>query len=412
VTELQRRLGVPGAIVVGLSAMIGAGVFFVWAPAAASAGSWLPLALVLAAVVATANALSTTQLAMAHPVSGGAYTYGRRELGPRVGFSAGVLFLTGKTASVSAIALIAGQYLLPAQPRLLAVAAIVVLAVVNISGIRSTAAVSAVVVTVVLVGFAVVLGSALPGAQLAATDATAFEPLGILRAAAILFFSFAGYARIATLGEEVREPRRTLPRAVVSSLGITLLVYTAIGSACLLVLGPAALASSSSPVADLFVEGGSNGGTAGGGMDVAIRVIAGVACLGSLLGILAGLSRTGLAMAREHDLPGHVAFVWPRTGTPVVAEVTFALIGVSAVLLLDPTTLIGFSSCAVLGYYAVANTAALRQSGDARWLPRWVSIVGLVGCLALALSLPWVAIAVTFAVLGVAHLVRVLTLKP
>jgi basic amino acid/polyamine antiporter, APA family len=387
--------------------MIGAGVFFVWAPAAASAGSWLPLALVLAAVVATANALSTTQLAMAHPVSGGAYTYGRRELGPRIGFSAGVLFLTGKTASVSAIALIAGQYLLPAQPRLLAVAAIVVLAIVNISGIRSTAAVSAVVVTVVLVGFAVVLGSALPGAHVAAADATAFEPLGVLRAAAILFFSFAGYARIATLGEEVREPGRTLPRAVVSSLGITLLVYTAIGSACLLVLGPAALASSSSPVADLFVEGGANGG-----MDVAIRVIAGVACLGSLLGILAGLSRTGLAMAREHDLPGPVAFVWPRTGTPVVAEVTFALIGVAAVLLLDPTTLIGFSSCAVLGYYAVANTAALRQSGDARWLPRWVSIVGLVGCLALALSLPWVAIAVTFAVLGVAHLVRVLTLKP
>jgi basic amino acid/polyamine antiporter, APA family len=407
VTELQRRLGVPGAIVVGLSAMIGAGVFFVWAPAAASAGSWLPLALVVAAVVATANALSTTQLAMAHPVSGGAYTYGRRELGPRIGFSAGVLFLTGKTASVSAIALIAGQYLLPAQPRLLAVAAIVVLAVVNISGIRSTAAVSAVVVTVVLIGIAVVLGTALPGAQLTASDPTAFEPLGILRAAAILFFSFAGYARIATLGEEVREPRRTLPRAVVASLGITLLVYTAIGSTCLLVLGPAALASSSSPVADLFVEDGTNGG-----MDVVIRAIAGVACLGSLLGILAGLSRTGLAMAREHDLPGPVAFVWPRTGTPVVAEVTFALIGVAAVLLLDPTTLIGFSSCAVLGYYAVANSAALRQSGDARWLPRWVSIVGLVGCLALALSLPLMAIAVTFAVIGAAHLVRVLTLKP
>jgi basic amino acid/polyamine antiporter, APA family len=407
VTELQRRLGVPGAIVVGLSAMIGAGVFFVWAPAAASAGSWLPLALVVAAVVATANALSTTQLAMAHPVSGGAYTYGRRELGPRIGFSAGVLFLTGKTASVSAIALIAGQYLLPAQPRLLAVAAIVVLAVVNISGIRSTAAVSAVVVTVVLIGIAVVLGTALPGAQLTASDPTAFEPLGILRAAAILFFSFAGYARIATLGEEVREPRRTLPRAVVASLGITLLVYTAIGSTCLLVLGPAALASSSSPVADLFVEDGTNGG-----MDVVIRAIAGVACLGSLLGILAGLSRTGLAMARQHDLPGPVAFVWPRTGTPVVAEVTFALIGVAAVLLLDPTTLIGFSSCAVLGYYAVANSAALRQSGDARWLPRWVSIVGLVGCLALALSLPLMAIAVTFAVIGAAHLVRVLTLKP
>jgi basic amino acid/polyamine antiporter, APA family len=401
VTELQRRLGVPGAIVVGLSAMIGAGVFFVWAPAAKAAGSWLLLALLVAALVAVANALSTTQLAMAYPVSGGAYTYGRSLLGPRAGFSAGVLFLTGKTASVAAISLVAGQYLLPGAPKLLAVAALVVLAVVNISGIRSTAAISAVVVSVVLIGLVATLGLSLPAANVTVPVASAFDPFGVLRAAALLFFSFAGYARIATLGEEVRDPRRTLPRAIIGALGVTLLVYAAVGTACLFVLGPTVLAASTSPVADLT----------SGAADVAIRVVAGVACLGSLLGILAGLSRTGLAMARQRDLPGPLSFVWSRTHTPVIAEVTFALIGIAAVLVLDPSTLIGYSSCAVLGYYAVAHLSALRQPREQRWLPRWVSVVGLLGCVVLAASVPWQAIVVAAAVVVLANVVRLFTVR-
>jgi basic amino acid/polyamine antiporter, APA family len=401
VTELQRSLGVPAAMVVGLSAMVGAGVFFVWAPAAKAAGSWMLLALLLATLVAVANALSTTQLAMAHPVAGGAYTYGRREIGERAGFSAGVLFLTGKTASVAAISLVAGQYLLPGQPRLLAVCALVVLALVNISGVRSTAAISAIVVAVVVVGLAVSLGVSLSSASFLLPQPSPVDPLGVLRAAALLFFCFAGYARIATLGEEVREPRRTLPRAIIGALGVTLLIYSVVGAACLFVLGPAALAVSTSPVADL----------SSGAADVAIRVLAGVACLGSLLGILAGLSRTGLAMARQRDLPGALSFVWSRTHTPVVAEATFAVIGILAVLVLDPTTLIGYSSCAVLGYYAVAHVSALRQSNEQRWLPRWVSVAGLVGCAVLALSVPWPAIVVAACVVVVANLVRLFTVK-
>jgi basic amino acid/polyamine antiporter, APA family len=401
VTELQRRLGVPGAIVVGLSAMVGAGVFFVWAPAARAAGSWLLLALLIAALVAVANALSTTQLAMAHPVSGGAYTYGRRVIGPRTGFSAGVLFLTGKTASVAAISLVAGQYLLPSTPRLFALTALVILALVNISGIRSTVTISAIVVAVVLVGLITVLGVALPSVPFTAPTPTAFDPYGLLRAAALLFFCFAGYARIATLGEEVRDPRRTLPRAIIGALGFTLLLYAAVGAACLLVLGPTALGASTSPLADLT----------SGAADVAIRVIAGIACLGSLLGILAGLSRTGLAMAREHDLPGSLSFVWSRTHTPVIAEATFAVLGILAVILLDPTTLVGYSSCAVLGYYAVAHVSALRQPSDQRWLPRWVSMAGLIGCAVLALSVPGPALVVAVCVVVAANLIRLFTVK-
>ena len=145
-TTLRRRLGLGNAIVIGLASMIGAGVFCVWAPAADAAGSGLLVGLLVAAIVASLNALSSAQLAMAYPVSGGAYAFGRATVGPWTGFAAGWLFLAGKTASVGAIALIAGSYLWPEQGRVVAVVVVAVLAVVNMTGIRSTAAASATIV--------------------------------------------------------------------------------------------------------------------------------------------------------------------------------------------------------------------------------------------------------------------------
>ncbi|HEX7834834.1 MAG TPA: amino acid permease, partial [Pseudolysinimonas sp.] len=163
--ELQRRLGIPGATAIGVASMLGAGVFVVWAPATAAAGAAVLLALPLAAVIAALNATSTTRLAMRHPVSGGAYAYGRAELGPNAGFVAGVLFLLGKTASVAAIALVGGGYLWHGYERPIAVALVVVLAAVNATGVRSTAIVSAVAAAVVIVVLVTVLGLSLPDAD-------------------------------------------------------------------------------------------------------------------------------------------------------------------------------------------------------------------------------------------------------
>ena len=227
-------------------------MFFVWAPAADAAGSGLLIGLVIAGIVATLNALSSTQLAMAYPVSGGTYAYARATVGPWTGFAAGWLFLAGKTASVGAIALVAGSYLWPEQARAVAVAAVVALAVVNMTGIRSTAAVSAVIVAIVLAGLASVIVSAIVAPPAAPQPyVVGGDVFGILQSAGLLFFCFAGYARMATLGEEVRDPRRTLPRAILAALAIVLVVYAAIGILCLTVLGPDALAASSAPLADL-----------------------------------------------------------------------------------------------------------------------------------------------------------------
>ena len=402
-TTLQRHLGMGRAVIVGLAAMIGAGVFYVWAPASAAAGTGLLIGLVIAGVIASLNALSSAQLAMAYPVSGGAYAFGRATLGPWWGFSAGWLFLAGKTASAGAIALIAGSYLWPEQARAVAVAAVVVLGAVNMAGIRSTAGVSAAIVFTVLGGLVVVFaaigfGGSLAGASLDLSTMTDAGWYGILQSAGLLFFCFAGYARMATLGEEVRAPRHTLPRAIITALGITLVVYAVIGVLCVSILGPVALASSTSPLADVL--GGEEPWTG------LARAVAAVACLGSLIGILAGLSRTGLAMARERDLPGPLSRISERTHAPILAEATFGLAAIAGILLLDPARLVGFSACAVLVYYAIAHLSALRQRPADRWLPRAIQSAGVAGCLLLAVTLPWPGVLAAAGWLAVGLLAR------
>ena len=405
-TQLQRRLGIPAATAIGVASMLGAGIFFVWAPAAADAGAGILLALPLAGVVAALNALSTTRLAMAHPVSGGAYAYGRAELGPVPGFVAGVLFLVGKTASVAAIASIAGAYLWPEFERPVAVAAVIVLAIVNATGIRSTAVVSTVVAAlVVAVLITVLIVTTVQGAGLPPRSPIAVSGgvLGVLQAAALIFFTFAGYARIATLGEEVRDPARTLPRAVIAALAIVLLLSAATATVLLLRLGSPALAASSSPLADAV----------GPGAETVIRITAAVACLGSLLSVLAGLSRTALAMARDGELPGRLAAISERTATPVLAELAVAVVGIAAVLLLDPTRLVGVSACAVLGYYGVAHLAAIGRARRLGARLPVLAVLGLLGCAALALSTPWQAIVgvavLALVALGIRALVRAIT---
>ncbi|MFC0681051.1 APC family permease [Lysobacter korlensis] len=401
--HLERRLGLGSAIWIGLASMIGAGVFFVWAPAAAAAGELMLVSLAIAAVVACLNALSTAQLAMRHPIAGGAYSFGRETIGPWTGFTAGWLFLWGKTASVGAIALIAGSYLWPESARLVAVGLVAFFAGVNMTGIRSTAAVSAVLATIVLVGlFAFVLGIRFSGGTWASVSAVErIDAYGVLQGAALIFFAFAGYARMATLGEEVRNPRRTLPLAILLALAIALFVYANVAILCLTLLGPTTLAATDSPLAALL----------GGPWDPAIRTVAGIACLGSLVGILAALSRTSLAMARNRDLPGALARISTRTRAPVLAEAVTAFLAIVGVLLLPPETLVGLSNCAVLAYYGVAHAAAYRQPANERWLPRAVQIAGLVGCAALALSLPLGAVVTTLAVLGSGLVIRFLTLR-
>jgi APA family basic amino acid/polyamine antiporter len=375
---LQRRLGLADAVTIGLGSMIGAGIFVVLAPAAAAAGSGLLIGLGVAAIVAYCNATSSARLAALYPQSGGTYVYGRERLGAFWGYTAGWSFVVGKTASCAAMALTVGIYAWPTHAHAVAVAAVVVLTAVNYAGIQKSAVLNRVIVTIVLVVLATVVVTLL-GSGDARVSGTSFDGGrvgGVLQAAGLLFFAFAGYARIATLGEEVRDPARTIPRAIPIALGITLAVYAIVTVAVGLQLGREGLARSSAPLADAVRAAGHPG------IEPVIRAGAAVAALGSLLSLILGVSRTTLAMARDGHLPHSLAAVHPRFAVPHRAELVVGAVVAVLAAFADVRGAIGFSAFAVLVYYAIANASALTLGR------KLIPAAGLAGCILLAVLLP------------------------
>lgn len=397
-TRLARRLGPTDAVVVGLGSMIGAGVFAALGPAAQAAGNGLVVGLGIAAVLAYCNATSSAQLAALHPRSGGAYVYGRERLGPFWGFLAGWGFVAGKLASCAAMALTFAHHAAPSLARPLAAAAVVALTAVNLLGVHKTALVTRVLVALVLASLVVVVG-AVAGGGAAHPDRlwplVGATPHGVLRSAGILFFAFAGYARIATLGEEVEDPARTIPRAIPLALGITLAIYAVVAVSALAAVGAPGLAASDAPLA-AAVEAGRFAAAS-----PIVRIGAAVASLGVLLSLVLGVSRTLFAMASTGDLPGFLDAVHPRTRVPHRAELVVGSIVAIVVLLVDLRAAIGFSSFTVLVYYAVTNAAALTLAPAERRWPRALAALGLAGCVVVALGLPLASIAGGLGVLAV-----------
>ena len=422
---LSRRLGLRDAVVIGLASMIGAGAFVSLGAAQDLAGSLAPAAVLVAAVVALCNATSTAQLAAQHPAAGGTYHYGRERLGPWWGFLAGWCFVIGKTASCAAMALVVAAYLVP-EPfqRPVAALLVVVLTAVNLVGITRTAVLARVLVTVALAALVltgvrllagIVAGGPTGGAGDGAGAGTWEVPgplsgqaaglwdggiaavagageggalgivLAVAQAAALMFFAFAGYARVATLGEEVVAPRRTIPRAILLALAAVGALYLVL-SVILVLVGPAPGEQGWGPApfrAALDAVGAS------GVWAVVVTIGAVAAASGALLALVAGISRTVLAMARERDLPPVLAHVSPRFSVPQRAETAAGLAVVLLVLLAsDVLVAIAASSFGVLLYYAVANLAALTQTGQWRLFPKAMQWLGLVGCVLLVAALP------------------------
>lgn len=384
--------------------MIGAGVFAVFAPAAQAAGAGLLVGLGIAVIVASCNAVASAQLAMTYPSSGGTYLFGRAVLGEWWGFLAGWGFVVGKTASCAAMAMTFAAYAVPAGgrwARAAAVLAVVVLTSANLRGITRTAIVARVLLALSLVTLAVVVGLSwryAAGDHQVPALAVQADLRGVLQSAGLLFFAFAGYARIATLAEEVRHPE-VLGRAIPVALGLTIAVYVAVGVALLAVLG-GDLPSSNTPVAAAVRAVGASWAVP------LVRVGAATAASGALLALLAGVGRTTLAMARERDLPGRLAAVDPTHQVPRPAQLAVASAVVVLVLVADLRGAIGFSSCGVLVYYAVTNLAALRQPAGERHWPRAVNILGLLGCITLVLTLPVISVASGLTVLAVGLVIR------
>lgn len=397
-SQLDRRLGLGDAFHIGVASMVGAGVFVVFAPAAAAAGQALLIGLVIAAFVAWCNATSSAQLAAQYPSAGGTYVYGRERLGHWPGYLAGWSFIIGKTASSAAMAMVFAAYWIPgAWQKPVAIALVWALVGVNWFGVTRTAFVARLLVLVSLAGIltAVVVGwagSDVIGPVVALPEAPGGW-YGLLQSAGLMFFAFAGYARIATMGEEVHDPRRVIPRAIVSALLFTLAVYAVVAVTLLLVVGPGPLATSNAPLS-LLVTGHPVA-------SVVLVVGATTASAGALLGLLTGIGRTWLAMARNGDLPRWFATTHPKHKVPHRAELVLGIVVTLMVLVGDVMGAIGFSSFGVLLYYFIANLAAWTQTGDARLYPRALQVAGAITCVVLVATLPWQSVLGGIAVLAV-----------
>jgi basic amino acid/polyamine antiporter, APA family len=411
--ELARRLGTGDAVVIGLGSMMGAGVFAAFGPAARAAGAGLLIGLILAAAIAYCNATASAQLAAVYPTSGGTYIYGRERLGPWWGFAAGWGFLIGKTASCAAMALTVASYALPGPwwaQRIVAVAAVVVVTALNYRGITKTASLARILVACTLVALAaVVIGIAIGGVQLSnlsgAGSWSSTTVYGVLQSAGLLFFAFAGYARIATMGEEVRDPARAIPKAIMFALAIAVAVYLVVGVAALLAAGPERLARSAAPLAEALRA-------AGAAPLVPVVAIGGtLASLGALLALIAGIGRTTLAMARQRDLPGWLAGVHPRYHVPHHAEIALGLVVCVLAATVDLRSVIGFSSFGVLIYYAVANASAYTQPRAQRRWPRALNVCGVAGCLLLVATLPWQSVVVGLGIFAIGLAGRAIALR-
>lgn len=395
--------------------MIGAGLFAAFSPAARAAGNGLLIGLAVAAVVATFNALSTAQLAAAMPQSGGTYLYGRRVLGDWWGFIAGWGFVIGKTASCAAMALtFAAAVAPPGWLRPVAVAAVVVIALINIAGVTRTARATQIIVVFVLAAIAIAVMSGLSAGSDSSSHLAGFltdgslwsgGAYGILQSAGLLFFAFAGYARVATLGEEVRDPARTIPRAIIVALVVCVGVYAVVAVVLLSVLGSSAVAGSASPVVDLAAQSEWTWAS------WFVRAGAAAASLGALLALVAGVGRTVLAMSRGGDLPVWLSAAHPRFSTPHRAETAVALVLVLLVTVTDLRGAVAFSSFGVLVYYFIANVSAWHQPAAARRFGRVVPALGAVLCLVLVVTLPLAAIVTGVAIFVVGVVFRAVRLR-
>jgi basic amino acid/polyamine antiporter, APA family len=393
---LQRQIGLGGAVAVGLGSIIGTGVFVSIGVAAGAAGPAVILAIAIAAVVAAFNGLSSAQLAAAHPVSGGTYEYGYRYLGSHAGFTAGWLFLLAKGASAATAALGFAGYLLRAlggSPALLVPIAAALTAGVTglvLLGARRSNWVNVAVVSVTLAALTYfVVAGLLPTRGDPQNLTPFFQPVGpqrpiagVLEACALMFVAFTGYGRIATLGEEVVAPEKTIPRAVILTVSLVAVLYVGVAVAAVLAIGPAALAgAASTEAAPLEVAARA---LALPGLAPIIALAAMTAMAGVLLNLILGLSRVLLAMGRRGDMPAATARLNRARTAPTVATVVVGMVIILLTLIGDVRVTWSFSALTVLLYYAITNFAALRLSPAERLYSPLFAWGGLASCVFLA----------------------------
>ena len=385
--ELRRELGLLDATGIGFGAVVGAGVYVVIGLAAGIAGPAILIALLIAGSVAAANALSSAQLAARFPQSGGTYEYGYQVLNPWLGYIAGWMFLASKIAAAGTVAIGLGSYIELVSPgletRWIAAGAILFFTALNYFGLRKSSTLNLAIVAVSTGALILLVAMGLPRVDTA--NYSPFLPFGwksVLEASALLFFAYTGYARIATLGEEVRDPALTIPRAIIITIGGAIILYIAVGATAVGLSGAERISATGAPLAVVSNDAGPPW--------LRLVVLAGAlaAMLGVILSQILGLSRMAFAMARRGDLPSALGRVHSRYEVPSTAVVAVGVVAAAVAATGALATVASAAAFTILIYYSITNMAALRQPSEDRRYHPVVPLFGLAGCAVLAISLP------------------------
>ncbi|STX81687.1 amino acid ABC transporter system permease [Legionella busanensis] len=400
--ELERVLNLLSATMMGLGSILGTGVFVSIGLASGVTGPSVILAIVIAALVATCNALSSAQLAANHPVSGGTYEYGYRYLHPSLGFTAGWMFLCAKIASAATAALGFAGYFLHlinfhnGPNNFLASLVVIALTFIVLSGIKRSNRANLLIVSITLVSLLIFILSGLPNLfQNIGRQFTPFFPqikdgLGnFFYATALMFVAYTGYGRIATLGEEVKEPKYTIPKAIILTLIISASFYILVALVAIGSVGANQLWLTTKYQATPLETAARAMRIPG--LTTLIALGACTAMLSVLLNLILGLSRVVLAMGRRGDLPRFFAFVSRKNYTPIVAIASVGILIAGFTLLGSVELTWSFSSFTVLIYYFITNLAALYLPKEERMYPQIIAAIGLIACSFLAF---WVPLAV------------------
>jgi len=384
---LLRSLTLKDAVGVGLGAIIGAGIFVVTGIAAGVSGPAFLVGLLIAGIIATFNALSSAQLASKYPHSGGTYEYGYILINPAFGFSAGWMFLVSKLAGAGFVAIGFGSYfyqLMPiASPITFSVLAVIFLTAANYFGIKKAGVLNLVIVTITLLSLIYLAFSGIPEVNF--ENFKPFAPFGIsgiAEAAALLFFAFTGYGRIATLAEEVVNPKKTIPKAIIVTIVTAIILYSVISVVAIGVIGTETMAGSTSPlqvVADALNTPA---------ISSIITIGASTAMLGVLLSQILGISRVMLAMGRRSDLPPFFKRIHKRYRVPHIGILITGFIILVLTLIGSFEFIVRAATFTILLYYSITNIAAIKQPKKDRMYGRLIPILGLIGCLAMSVSLP------------------------
>lgn len=420
-SSLKRVIGVFGAVGLGLGSILGTGVFVSLALVTDVAGIWAPLAVALAGLLAACNGLSSAQLAAAHPISGGTYEYGHHYVHPVAGYTAGWMFLVAKSASAATAALGLATYLRAtleiyhplATPSNIALVAVALVTALAAGGMRRSSTVNTVIVAITFTALCLFV---LSGTQaLSAPEMTShfvkqaftnspLEPSTLMHATALAFVAYAGYGRIATMGEEITEPRKNIPRAIIATLLVSMVTYISVVTVSVALVGPVLFSSAGTRGHPPLEQVARYMSQPELGQFIAIGAV--TAMTGVLLNLLLGLSRVLLAMARRKEMPQALSVLTPSGESPKRAVWA---IGVFIALLVstgDITVTWSLSAFCVLIYYGTTNLAALKMPAQDQLYPRWISMVGLVGCLSLALFIDGQTIAMGCAAIALALILR------